>query len=417
MNNSPEPAIAITAATLPPSRLKKHFGLWILLGLLLTLCAARVEAQDDDYLAIYNVIDQADALNAGGQTAEARNKYIEAKHALMDFQQNNPNWNTPTVNFRLKYLDQKIAATTVSATASAVEPAAATTTAASPAAPQNAMAGAAPSVKLLEAGSEPRKVLSLHPAVGDKQNVSLTSKISVVVAMAGSQMPAMDMPAMQMTMTLEVKSVSPDGEITYGMVFSAANVADVTNATPGMAAAMQSALAGMQGMTATGKMSSKGIIRTFDVKLPDGASPQLSQAMAQIKDSFSSSSTVLPAEAVGPGAKWEYQTQVKSQGITIDQTVDYQLVSVSGDQLTLQSTIRQNAANQKIESPAMPGMKVDLTKMTGTGSGNSTFDLGHIMPLVATVDEDVEMVMGINMGQQPQSMDTKMKINLTFGSK
>jgi len=162
-------------------------------------------------------------------------------------------------------------------------------------------------------------------------------------------------------------------------------------------------------------MSSKGIIRTFDVKLPDGASPQLSQAMAQIKDSFSSSSTVLPAEAVGPGAKWEYQTQVKSQGITIDQTVDYQLVSVSGDQLTLQSTIRQNAANQKIESPAMPGMKVDLTKMTGTGSGNSTFDLGHIMPLVATVDEDVEMVMGINMGQQPQSM--KMKINLTFGSK
>jgi hypothetical protein len=90
---------------------------------------------------------------------------------------------------------------------------------------------------------------------------------------------------------------------------------------------------------------------------------------------------------------------------------------VSCDQLTLQSTIQQTAANQKIESPAMPGMKVDLTKMTGTGSGNTTFDLGHIMPVAATLDEDVEMAMGINMGQQPQSMAMKMKLNLTFESK
>ena len=409
MNISPEPVTAITGAKLPRPPFEKYFGLWILLGLLLTLSVARVEAQDEDYLAVYGIIDQADALNTNGKTVQAHNKYIEAKRALLDFQQNNPGWNAPTVNFRLKYLDQKIADTTPSA--------ATLTNAVSPAVSHKVRAGAAASVKLLDAGSEPRKVLSLHPGVGDKQTVSLTSKVSMVVAMAGSQMPAMDLPATQMTMTLVVKSISADGEITYGMVFSAANVADVTNATPGMAAAMQAALAGMEGMTATGKISSKGIFEAFDVKMPAGASPQLSQAMAQMKDSFSSSSTALPAEAVGPGAKWEYQTQVKSQGIIIDQTIDYQLVSVSGDQLTLQSTIQQTAANQKIESPAMPGMKVDLTKMTGTGSGNTTFDLGHIMPVAATLDEDVEMAMGINMGQQPQSMAMKMKLNLTFESK
>ena len=272
-------------------------------------------------------------------------------------------------------------------------------------------------MKLLDAGSEPRKILSLHPSVGDKQTLGLTSKISMNMSMAGNQMPAMDIPATQMTMTVEVKSISADGEVTYGVTFSAATVAAAPNAMPGMVEAMQAALAGMQGATATGRISSKGIIQGFDVNLPPGASPQLKQTMDQMKDSFSSSSTALPAEAVGPGARWEYRTKLKSQGITIDQTVDYQLVSVAGDQLTLQSTLQQNAANQKIESPAMPGMKIDLVKMTGTGNGNSTFDLSHVMPTAATMDEAIEMATSVNMGPQPQSMDMKMKVNLTFESK
>jgi len=136
-----------------------------------------------------------------------------------------------------------------------------------------------------------------------------------------------------------------------------------------------------------------------------------------MKDSFSSSSTPLPEEAVGPGAKWEYKTRLKSQGMAIDQTVDFELVSADGDHVNLRSTITQSAANQKISNPAMPTMKMDLTKMSGNGGGTSTLDLGKLMPVSGTLAEKTEMVMGMNVGQQKQTMDMKMDINVSIESK
>jgi hypothetical protein len=143
----------------------------------------------------------------------------------------------------------------------------------------------------------------------------------------------------------------------------------------------------------------------------------MSKTMDQMKESFSSSSTPLPEEAVGPGAKWEYQTRIKSQGMTIDQTMTFELVAIEGDRLTLRSTITQNAANQKIQNPAMPGLKVDLTKMTGNGTGSSTFDLGRIMPVSGTLAEKTEVIMDMNVGQQKQTMDMKMDMSVTIETK
>lgn len=226
-----------------------------------------------------------------------------------------------------------------------------------------------------------------------------------------------DMPAMLMTMDFGVKDISADGEITYTMVFSDATVAADTNTPPAIAAAMKSSLASIRGMTGTGRMSSHGIVKGVEIKLPAAADPQMSKTMDQMKESFSSSSTPLPEEAVGPGAKWEYQTRIKSQGMTIDQNLHYELIAIEGDRLTLRSTITQNAANQKIQNPAMPGLKVDLTKMTGNGTGSSTFDLGRIMPVSGTLAEKTEVIMDMNVGQQKQTMDIKMDMNITFESK
>ena len=120
-------------------------------------------------------------------------------------------------------------------------------------------------------------------------------------------------------------------------------------------------------MSGTGTISSRGFSKGIEFKAPPGADPQTRQIMDQMKDSFASLAAPLPEEAVGPGAKWEVRMPIKSQGMTIDQTATYELVSIEGESLTTKSTITQHAANQKIENPAMPGLKVDLTKMTGNG--------------------------------------------------
>jgi len=396
-------------ANVPPPVRKKSFPVWIMLALLLTLCAARADGPDDDYLNIYGVIEQADALNASGKTSQAHAKYVEAARALMQFQRDNPTWNTKTVSYRLTYLTDKVAATSGQAVAPENTGGAAANqaTASAPKSP----------VTLLDAGSEPRTVLRLHPAVGDQQTVSMTMKSATTTSMAGKEMPSMSVPPILMTMDVNVKNISADGEITYEMTFGDITMAGDTNVAPVMVAAMKSALAGLQGMTGTGRMSDRGIIKDLQMKLPAGASPQLAQTLDQMKDSVSGSSTPLPDEAVGPGAKWEYRTRLKSQGMTIDQTATYELVSLEGSRLALRSTITQNAANQMIQNPAMPGLKMDLNKMTGNGDGTTTYDLAHIMPVAGTLDEKTDLIMGLNIGQQKQNMELKMDMNVTFEAK
>ncbi|HSY17658.1 MAG TPA: DUF6263 family protein [Candidatus Acidoferrales bacterium] len=388
---------------------QKYFTVAILLALLVSLSAPLAQGQDDEYLTIYGIMNQADVLATGGKTSQAHAKYIEAQRALEAFQRANPTWSPEIVTYRSKDLAEKIAATSGKAVA-------AENNASTPVQPAAKTAAKSP-VKLLAAGSEPRTVLRLHPAVGDRQTMSMTMKMGMEMTTGGSAMPAMDIPAMLMTMDVAVKDISATGDITYEMVFTDATVASDASVAPAMAAAMKSSLAGMRGMTGTGKISTQGIVSGVEMKLPAGADPQLSQTMGQMKDSFSSSATALPEEAVGPGAKWECQTRVKSQGMTIDQTINYELVSLDGDRLILRSTILQNAANQKIESPAMPGMKMDLNKMTGAGTGSTTLDLGKIMPSAGSMDEKTEINMGMNIGQQKQAMDMKMNIKITLESK
>ena len=411
------PAIDAMIPAARPPVFNRFFRSCLVLGLLLTLGVARVQAQDDDYMAIYTTIEQADSLNAAGKTVQAHGKYVEARKAMATFQQNYPTWNTSTVSFRVKYLDQKIAAT-LAAPAPVATPmttSASATTAAADAAP--AVTTVSSPVKLIDAGNQPRKVMSLHLTAGDKQNVTISTKMSMTMNMSATgapQMPPMTLPTTIMTMNVAIKDVASDGTATFDTTFGDVDIQADPNGQPGIAEAMKTAMAGMSGVTGTGKITSQGITKDVQFTPPPNAAPQLSQAMEQAKGSFSGATVTWPTEAVGPGAKWESTTQIKSQGMTINQTIDYQLVSVDGDTAVLQGTVKQSAANQTIESPSMPGMKVQLTKYVGTGNGTSTVSLAHVMPQKASMDNDSEISM--SMGQQG-SMDMKMKINMAIDSK
>jgi hypothetical protein len=423
MNYPMQTSFMVSAATRVLPSLKKSFGTWLLLGLLLALCVARVQAQDDDYLAVYGIVEQADALKASGKTNRAYFKYLEAKQALVTLQQNYPGWNTATVNFRQKYLAENIAATAPPAAPTRVHvitpaPAAkaavsAPSVSADPVAAPDAGGDGPSAVKLLNAGSEPRKVLRLHPKVGDHQTLSMTLKMNMGMSMGGNSLPAMNIPTTVMTANILVQDVSPAGEITYKMVYGTPTVAADASAMPAVVDAMKSAMAGLSGVSGIGKVSSNGAGKDLEMSVPDGASPQVIQSIGQMKGVFSSSSIIYPDEAIGVGAKWEYTAKLKSQGMSIDQTMDYEVVSIQGDQITLRGVIRQQAANQMIESPAMPGMKVNLTKMDGTSTANTTVNLGQVMPQTAMIDGTTDM----SMGQGGQAMEMNMKMNVMMQGK
>jgi len=82
-----------------------------LVGLALAVALPQARAQqtpDDRYIAIYSVIEQADALQAAGQTRPALAGYTQAQAELQKFQKAFPDWDAKIVSYRLDYLTGKV---------------------------------------------------------------------------------------------------------------------------------------------------------------------------------------------------------------------------------------------------------------------------------------------------------------------
>ncbi len=93
-------------------RMKRLFAIVSLVSALV-LPQARADIPDDQYVHIYNLIQQADSLNNLDQPVQAMEKYNEAQTALRQFQAQYPAWHVKVVNFRLNYLASKIAAVSI----------------------------------------------------------------------------------------------------------------------------------------------------------------------------------------------------------------------------------------------------------------------------------------------------------------
>ncbi len=126
------------------------------------LCAA---GPDDQYLDIYTLLREADAI-AATEPATALERYTKAQTLLQGFQKGNPNWNAAVVRFRLTYLAQQIAVLSAKvrppAPAPAPEPAA--STAAASAETQRELAGLRERARDLEADKALLKA-KLHEAL------------------------------------------------------------------------------------------------------------------------------------------------------------------------------------------------------------------------------------------------------------
>src|SRR5688572_31209521 len=69
----------------------------------------RAEGPDEQYVRIYQLIQEADRLNDSGQSAAAAAKYVEAQEGLTRFRGIYPGWNERVINYRLNYVTTKLA--------------------------------------------------------------------------------------------------------------------------------------------------------------------------------------------------------------------------------------------------------------------------------------------------------------------
>jgi hypothetical protein len=89
--------------------MKRHLAL-LILALACVLSTGVVHAQDDQYIRVYTLIQEAENLEERNENAQALARFLEAQTALTAFQKGNPNWNIEVVKFRATFLESRIAA-------------------------------------------------------------------------------------------------------------------------------------------------------------------------------------------------------------------------------------------------------------------------------------------------------------------
>lgn len=365
---------------------------------------------DDQYFQIYSVIDQADALAKNGQVERAKVKYAQAEKDLRELKQISPGYNPKLVTARLNYVIDRIG-TLSKPVSNAVTNA---DSGAGAVVAKRAAAAGQPNIKLVSAGAEPRAVLRLKPEVGAVQKAKVVIKMKMGIAAPNMPEQMMAMPAMNLTATITTKTVNADGEATFNVVIDDATVSKDAGVLKEVAESLEQQFAAVKGMTMAGVVEPNFYTRKIDAKIPAGASAETKESMQSMGKAFANQEFILPDEAIGVGAKWEVKQKKKDEGMTIDEVIEHELVSIDGDLLVVKSTVSSSAANQKISNPMMPGSKVDLTKLTGSSKETATYSLSKLVPVKAEADEKTETIMSLNAGGKKQAMTMKQEMSSTL---
>jgi tetratricopeptide (TPR) repeat protein len=139
----------------------KWFSALAAAGLVATAPLVHAIGPDEDYISIYQMIEDGDQLLSLNQTATARAKFQAAQAALKKFKAAYPTWNEKTVEFRQQYVAEKL---------SKLAPAAAPT------------APAAPTPTTKPAVTDPAAELRQQVAQLQEQNKVLNAKLQEALA-------------------------------------------------------------------------------------------------------------------------------------------------------------------------------------------------------------------------------------------
>jgi len=398
----------------PPRGSRRLLRLSIVpLFLVCAILAGLAASADDDYMRIFNGIQEADGMAKAGKTEQALAKYYELYKALQAFKKENPEWDPQVLAFRTTYVGQRIR--TLSEELS--KPADKVGGAREKADPAKGADAGAVQVKLLDPGAEPRTRLRLRPNPGDKQTTELRIQVSTEMKMGGMAAPVPKTPPFTLGIETTISSVSPEGDIQFDFTFVSLEVAESPETPAQVAQVLKSSLDGLKGVTGQGIISSRGESKKTILNRSDSAAKEALQSMAQPEELFSSMSVVFPDEPVGKGARWEVRRAVKSQGMTIDQVENCELASLEENIATIKASTKQSASNQKMSIPGQPGLSMTLEKLSGSGTGTSTYDLTRLMATKASAKVTSDMMTSISAQGQKQQVSIKTDVTVNLESK
>lgn len=231
-------------------------------------------------------------------------------------------------------------------------------------------------VKLVSAGRGKRTKLALAAKTGSKQSIEIALDIAEHQAappeLGGDQ--DTPFPTIVLSGDLEVKAVDDKGKADFVITVSGTDVRDSTGKLPATGLdELKGAIASVQGLTISGSVDANG--QTSDLKLHvDKPKPETEKVLGQLVQMGLPTWPILPAEAVGAGAKWQVTRTTKVlDKLDVTYTTDYTLSDRKGGTAKLAGTIKAGGSDQQLG-------EAKLSNISGGGTADATLVDGQLFP-------------------------------------
>ena len=264
--------------------------------------------------------------------------------------------------------------------------------------------GGAPSLEILDPGSEPRTQLVIRAEEGDTASSMLTLQLAIEATIDDVAAPTQPVPEMSFDLTTTVEDVSETVIATrfeYGDVEVVAQDVD-----PAVVERVESTLAGFEDISGELSITPQGVFVHASVDTPDSLDPALESMLDQVTQQFQSLTVPFPDEPVGVGASWLVKTDFEVGGIVSNLTSTYSLADLNRDEFTLDVE-----SEQTIEPGSLDDDVGNVVGGETTGTGTLRGSLNSLLPLKSEVSSSGNIVIEFS-GPEGESQTLDQKIDL-----
>lgn len=263
-----------------------------------------------------------------------------------------------------------------------------------------------PSVKLLSPGAEPRVKLRYQLTPGASETIVVEQTRSEATV---GQKPR-TVPPTKLTVGLAAKDKAASGDWDWSYEVKDATMGG-DGKVPGVSAAqMKKELQKVVGIKGTFVVSDRGHVRKVDPVIPPGSDPIVAMVAPGLAENIQAGFIALPAAAVGPGAKWERTYPSRQAGITVNTVATYELVSVTGDEVKLKVTSKQDAGKQSME--VGPNQKIEVSGYKAESTGEITLSTKHLAPRSSKTETKGSMTME-GLGKAAKEIKLTILVDIT----
>ena len=273
-------------------------------------------------------------------------------------------------------------------------------------------------VELLEVGQAPRSRLGYTRTGATEQSVDLTTKLTMGVDFNGQSMPAETIPATKTTLQLQADGPVDSARFDCRFRITGASIVDYGSDLERLALVNRE-LTNQDPVGRSGSLSRSvnGQVHQVELEIPASSTSTLRHFFGNLKQALEQVSVPLPAESIGPGARWKVSLPVRISGMDLTQVGTYELKRVEGDRLTIALSARMLAEVQLFQLPNMPASsRCELIELNGEATGEITVDRTLPFPVEAHLEYRFDMRMRVQNEGQTSQLNSHVELQFEVGA-